>query len=400
MRSFELTYLLIFFGFFSILGFASMLSFGKIIKKSLDRSFKCIFLLIHFLIFAGFFLMYVYPFNIRDGSVNYSFYSVFNALLLILFIVDLVMSFALILNFISNTGKTKIFIYIGSIISAGITGGIVTGTLWGTNKFKINEIELAYSNLPPDFNGFRILQISDIHLGNINDQGKLIKKAIKLIENADHDILVFAGDLVNNFYYETEEYLNLFRELTSCCPSYSILGNHDYGDYTYWKSDTDKKSNFDAIISAHETMGFKLLRNENRVIKNKNDSIFIVGVENWGHPPFPQYADLDKALEGITAGSFTVLLTHDPAHWESCIENKKDIELTLSGHTHGLQWGIKIAGIPFSLAWLTRKYWGGLYSSYNSHLYVNTGLGTIGLPWRIDMPPEITLITLKRVEVD
>ena len=344
--------------------------------------------------------MYVYPFNIRDGSVNYSFYSVFNALLLILFIVDLVMSFALILNFISNTGKTKIFIYIGSIISAGITGGIVTGTLWGTNKFKINEIELAYSNLPPDFNGFRILQISDIHLGNINDQGKLIKKAIKLIENADHDILVFAGDLVNNFYYETEEYLNLFRELTSCCPSYSILGNHDYGDYTYWKSDTDKKSNFDAIISAHETMGFKLLRNENRVIKNKNDSIFIVGVENWGHPPFPQYADLDKALEGITAGSFTVLLTHDPAHWESCIENKKDIELTLSGHTHGLQWGIKIAGIPFSLAWLTRKYWGGLYSSYNSHLYVNTGLGTIGLPWRIDMPPEITLITLKRVEVD
>ena len=123
-------------------------------------------------------------------------------------------------------------------------------------------------------------------------------------------------------------------------------------------------------------------------------------MENWGHSPFPQHANLEKALADISNESFTILLTHEPAHWESCIENKKNIELTLSGHTHGLQWGIKLAGIPFSLSGLTRKHWGGLYSSNNLKLYVNTGLGTIGLPWRIDMAPEITLLTLKRIKID
>jgi len=397
MRSFALFYLLLFFVVFAAIGLGSMLSFSKIIDKSETRRFKLVFLAIHFLIFVTFLLIYVYPFSVRDGNVNYSFYSVFNVFLLILFIVDIVMSLALILNSVFSTHRTNLFIYFGLIMSTGITGGLAAGTLWGMCNFKINEIELKYNNLPQGFNDYKILQLSDIHIGNINDRGKLIERAVEIIDDIDFDILVFTGDMVNNFSYETDGFIDLFRDLTSCCPSFSILGNHDYGDYTNWKSDYEKENNFNAIITALKTMGFTVLRNEHEVIKHNCDSIFLVGVENWGHPPFPQYANLEKALFDST---FTILLTHDPAHWESCVENKKDIELTLSGHTHGLQWGIKLAGIPFSLSWLTRKYWGGLYSSGNSHLYVNTGLGTIGLPWRIDMLPEITLFTLKRTEVD
>ncbi len=398
MRSFALIYLLVFFILFTLLGVASMLSFNRILNRS--KKFKLIFGIFHFIIFVSFLLLYVYPFQIRDGNINYSLYSVLNVFLLILFIVDIVMSLALLLNFSFNTRKSDLFIYIGMILSAGITGGIAAGSLLGTDYFQIREIKLEYKNLPPGFDGYRILQLSDVHLGNINNCSKLINKTISLIDETEFDVLVFTGDLVNNFSYETEKYADMFRYLTSRCPSYSILGNHDYGDYTNWKNEYEKKRNFDEILSAHKKMGFNMLRNEFQTLKNSEDSIFLVGVENWGHAPFPQYANLDKAMKGIPQNSFTVLLSHDPAHWESCIENKKDIELTLSGHTHGLQWGIKFAGIPFSLAWLTRKYWGGLYSSAGSHLYVNTGLGTIGIPWRIDMPPEITLITLKRVEVD
>ena len=182
--------------------------------------------------------------------------------------------------------------------------------------------------------------------------------------------------------------------------AFSVLGNHDYGDYTTWESDKKKQENLEGIIATLNETGFLLLNNENRVIKKNNDSIFLAGVENWGHPPFPQYANLEKALDGIPSDAFSILMTHDPAHWTSKVKKRDDIELTLSGHTHGMQWGIKLAGIKFSIAHLANNYWGGLYRSNNSVLYVNTGLGNVGIPWRLDMAPEITVFTLKRSKVD
>ncbi|MBK6284947.1 MAG: hypothetical protein IPF54_21980 [Draconibacterium sp.] len=143
-----------------------------------------------------------------------------------------------------------------------------------------------------------------------------------------------------------------------------------------------------------------MLNNEHAKLNSKTDSIYIVGVENWGHPPFPQYANVEKALAGVPKNAFKILLTHDPAHWDEVIKYTGDIALTLSGHTHGLQWGIMRAGITFSLGYLARHNWGGLYKFNDSFLYVNTGLGTVGIPWRINMPAEITVFTLKRVEVD
>ena len=171
-------------------------------------------------------------------------------------------------------------------------------------------------------------------------------------------------------------------------------------NYTKWESKEKKQKNFNEILSYNKQLGFNLLRNEHIVIKKQKDSIFLIGTENWGHPPFPRYADLDAAMLDIPREAFTILMTHDPAHWETKVKDKKDIDLTLSGHSHGLQWGIKPAGITFSLAYLTVCHWGGLYYNEKRILYVNTGLGTVGVPWRIDMPAEITIFILKRGKID
>jgi predicted MPP superfamily phosphohydrolase len=214
------------------------------------------------------------------------------------------------------------------------------------------------------------------------------------------DVILFTGDLVNNFSGEIKGWQDVFQEINKNRASYSILGNHDYGDYTNWKSDAEKTENFNQILSSHKTFGFNLINNNHVKLKAGTDSLYIIGVENWGHPPFPQYANLEQAMIGIPENAFKILLSHDPAHWEQIIKFRDDIGLTLSGHTHGMQWGIKKAGFTFSLIYLTRENWGGLYKYGNSRLYVNTGLGTVGIPWRIDMPGELTVISLKRIEVD
>jgi predicted MPP superfamily phosphohydrolase len=197
-----------------------------------------------------------------------------------------------------------------------------------------------------------------------------------------------------------DDFRSVLTEMANGQKSFSILGNHDYGNYTNWESETEKQANFKQIVSTLNESGFQLLRNEHTIIHRNNDSIFIAGVENWGHPPFPQYADLEKAIKGIPENAFTILMTHDPAHWHSKVKNRGDIEFSLSGHTHGMQWGIKIAGIKFSIAALVNEVWGGLYKHNNSVLYVNTGLGNVGIPWRLDMAPEVTVFRLKRSKVD
>lgn len=399
MRSFSIIYLSLFFLFFILMGIGTILSISKIIPKKNVKYTQWLLGMIHFLIFGEFIILYIYPGNIRD-EVNYSLYSLFNAIMLALFIIDIIMTFFLLLSLLFLQKRSKIFSFMGIIISSGVAPVLFYGTIFGVKDLVINRVDLQFKDLPRSFNNYKIVQISDVHLGNYLYSKELMIKTSELISEIDYDLLVFTGDMVNNFSYETKGFEDIFSNMTKDCLSFSILGNHDYGDYTDWESMDSRHNNFNGIVSSHKKMGFKLLRNEHSVIKKNDDSIFVSGVENWGHSPFPQYADLEKTLDSIPEASFIILLSHDPAHWESCIKEWNDIDLTLSGHTHGMQWGIKPAGIPFSIAWLSRQFWGGLYSYGNSLLYVNTGLGTIGFPWRIDMPAEITVFTLQCIEID
>jgi predicted MPP superfamily phosphohydrolase len=274
------------------------------------------------------------------------------------------------------------------------------GSVIGKRLLVTNTVTIANSKVPPSFNGYKIIQLSDIHLGSFNHSKKLLVKTQQMILEEKPDLILFTGDLVNNFSNETKGWEPYFRSITRLAPCYSILGNHDYGDYTNWNDENEKRINFQKIIKAHSDFGFTILNNRNEKVRKGIDSIYVAGVENWGLPPFPQYANLDSAIQNIPENVFVILLSHDPAHWEKVVKHKKEIDLTLSGHTHGFQWGITKAGIKFSLAWLARKNWGGLYEYEDSKLYVNTGLGAVAIPWRINMPPEITVFTLKRVEVD
>ena len=223
----------------------------------------------------------------------------------------------------------------------------------------------------------------------------MFRRAIRENNRFKPDILVFTGDLVNNFAYETERWKGEFQEFDAPY-KFAISGNHDYGDYYRWPDKNLKEENYRGILTAIDEFGFELLSNRSYAIVRSSDTVYVTGVENWGHPPFPQYADLGKALKDVPAGAFKILLTHDPAHWEAEIMNKGNFPLTLSGHSHGLQWGIKPAGIEFSLIYLSRITWAGLYENQGNYLYVNRGLGTIGIPMRIDMPAEITFFILRK----
>lgn len=399
MRSFQLLYLVLFLLFFLLVIIGAWKNIKAITAKRFTTATSTFFILFHILMFLVFIFLYIYP-NQPRGATNYSVYLIYNLLLFALLVFNIPNALSYLLHVVFTRKKTFVIPYAGFIISIGIAFSMLFGIVIGSRQTKTVSHELSFDNLPEQFDGYKIFVFTDAHLGGMLYGNRLLKKAVKVVEKTKPDIILFIGDLVNNFAYEAEGFENQFQQITKRGESFSILGNHDYGDYSDWESADKKQANFEGILQANRDLGFRLLRNEHAVLKKGEDSIFIVGVENWGHPPFPQYADLDTAMDGISPQDFTVLLTHDPAHWESRIKNMEAVELTFSGHTHGMQWGIKIAGIPFSLAYLSRKYWGGLYRNNNSVLYVNTGFGTVGVPWRLDMPAEYSVFTLKRSEVN
>jgi len=395
MRSFQFVLWIIFLLFYVLI---SLSSYRAILNIAGKKYWKGIFFSWSALILFFTVALYIWPGNIRNTE-NYSLYFLFNGILFI----DLCFKLPLFLSFLGGLffqRRKKIFSWLGIIISTGIAILMLQGMLVGKNMCVIKSADIKFNDLPERFDNYTILHISDIHLGSFIYSKKVLKNLKKQINAIDPDLVFMTGDLVNNFFYELNGYEEILSEIAQSAVSFSILGNHDYGNYSNWDRDVDKKKNFDSLNQAQERFGFRLLRNENCVVKEGNDSIYVIGVENWGHPPFPQYAKLEKALEGVPENAFKILLTHDPAHWDSQVKGKKKIDLTLSGHTHGLQWGIKPAGIQFSFSYLVRKHWAGLYKwNDNSYLYVNSGLGTVGTPWRIDMPAEITVINLKRVKV-
>lgn len=398
MRSFQILTLVLFLVFFLLTLAGSLFNLKKITGGNKFASGA--FILLNVLVLAGFILLYIYPFSPRTAT-NYPVYFFYNTFLFAVFLFNVPMAFAQLTQLaLIKWLKKPVITYTGFIIALALSAGMIFGTFAGSRQIKTTSVDLVFPNLPADFNNYKIIQLSDFHLGGMLNPEKLLTRTRKKLNQIQPDLILFTGDMVNNFALEVTGFDGTLQNISKIAPTYSILGNHDYGDYTNWESTQKKQANFETIIKAQTDAGFQLLNNDFVVLRNGSDSIFLAGVENWGHPPFPQYADLEKAIRNIPEEAFMILMTHDPAHWESKITGKENIELTLSGHTHGLQWGIKFAGIPFSLAWFTRQHWGGLYQNNNSVLYVNTGLGTVGMPWRLDMPGEITVFTLKRGEVD
>ena len=218
---------------------------------------------------------------------------------------------------------------------------------------------------------------------------------MNLINEQNPDLVLFTGDMVNNFASEFEPFVQLFSTIKSKDGKFSILGNHDYGDYADWNSPAEKAQNIPNLIELQKKAGFEMLRNEHRIIEKNGEKLYILGVENWGEKPFPQYGDLDKAAIGVPAEAAKILMSHDPSHFDAKVKkHPSNVQLTLSGHTHGMQFGIDLKNIRWSPAQYRYKKWADLYESEGKFLYVNRGFGVIGYPGRVGIEPEITLIEL------
>ena len=262
-------------------------------------------------------------------------------------------------------------------------------------RFKVYHHTLSFKNLPLSFSGLRIVQISDIHLGSFNYRYAILERVFEKINHLQPDYIFITGDLVNNYAWELRGWKKIFNKLKATYGKYAVLGNHDYGDYSQWNSPEDKKENNETIKEFYKDINFKLLLNEAEDISKNSDTISIVGVENWGKPPFKQYGDLQKALEHVKTIPFKILLSHDPTHWSEEVINKTDITLTLSGHTHGMQAAFQYKSLQWSPIKYKYKHWAGLYKKATQYLYVNRGLGWLGFPGRLGIRPEITFLELR-----
>ncbi len=266
----------------------------------------------------------------------------------------------------------------------------------GKYNYKVWKYTLYFDNLPKAFNGYRITQISDIHCGSFDNYEK-IRYGVDLINSQKSDVILFTGDLVNNLANEVHNWKSLFATLQAPDGVFSIMGNHDYGDYSSWETPEAKQQNLEHLFQLQKQMGWQLLLNEHCYLERDGEKIALIGVENWGHGRFSKYGDLNKAMEGINTEDFKILMSHDPTHWQEVVlPENKDIQLTLSGHTHGMQCGIEIPGwLKWSPSQYIYKYWGGMYEEGGKYLNVNRGFGYHAFPGRLGVWPEITVIELK-----
>jgi predicted MPP superfamily phosphohydrolase len=274
---------------------------------------------------------------------------------------------------------------------------LIYGIFEGKYNFKVIKQTVFFPDLPDAFDGFRITQISDVHSGSFDNPEK-INYAIDLINEQEADMILFTGDIVNTHAKEMHPWLETFKRIKDYkYGKYSVLGNHDYGEYVTWPSEKDKDENFQEIKSLYGQIGFNLLLNEHTYIKKGDDKIALIGVENWGQN-FKKAGDLNKASQNVHQDDFKVLMSHDPSHWEYEIKkHPKNFHLTLSGHTHGMQFGIEIPGyFKWSLAQYIYKQWAGLYEEAGRYVYVNRGFGFHAYPGRVGIMPEITVIELKK----
>ena len=287
------------------------------------------------------------------------------------------------------------FISTTALAAAGIFSLLaIDGIIFGKYRHSVRKVKLRFKNLPESFKGYKIVQISDVHSGSFFNPQKL-QKAIDLINEQDADVVLFTGDMVNNYADEFKPFIPLFKSIKAKDGKFSILGNHDYGDYGAWNSREEKAQNIPTLKNYQAEAGFKLLRNENIALEKNGEKIYLLGVENWGIKPFPQYGDLDKALKGVPEDAIKVLMSHDPTHFDEVVKkHKTNVHLTLSGHTHGMQFGLDLKNIKWSPVKFKYKKWADLYESEGKYLYVNRGFGVIAYPGRVGINPEITVIEL------
>ncbi len=303
-------------------------------------------------------------------------------------------------HFILHSTQTRLnidwLLIFGTVASLTIFAFIVRGILIGRFDFKVLKETIHFDTLPDAFDGLRAVQISDIHIGSFYQHKDQIAKAVDMVNSLKPDIIFFTGDMVNNVAEELKGFEPILAKLQAPLGKFSILGNHDYGDYVKWESKEAKIKNLDTLKDLQQHAGFDLLLNENRLITKNGQQIAVIGVENWGTPPFAQYGQLPVAVKGTENTPFRILLSHDPSHWDVEVAKKTDIQLTLAGHTHGMQFGIRIGDWQWSPVQWRYERWHGLYTHLKQHLYVNRGLGHIGFPGRVGMLPEITLLEFRK----
>lgn len=273
---------------------------------------------------------------------------------------------------------------------------LLYGMYQGRYNYKVLKYVLHFDDLPEAFDGYRITQISDIHSGSF-DNAEKIKYGIDLINEQQSDAIMFTGDLVNNTASEMQPWKKMFASLSAPDGVYSVLGNHDYGDYVNWESAAAKKANLDDLKNVHREMGWNLLLDDHKKVTRGNDSIAIVGVENWG-AGFKQVGDLNKAAQGLSEEEFKILLSHDPSHWQEKVKkDNKKFHITLSGHTHGMQFGIEIPGwFKWSPVQYRYEHWAGIYEEAGRFLNVNRGFGFLAYPGRVGIWPEVSVIELRK----
>lgn len=377
------------------------------IRKALKRKR---FVYLYFLVSCIFIAYFIYIWNstfdgVWDSHRQYSFGLLLSWLLFMVVISIFVIleTIAILPKFLLRKEKSGLMASrrrFVSLLAMGVAtipfSGMIYGMLRGRYNFRVIKHTLYFDDLPESFDGYRITHISDIHAGSFDNLEK-VQYGIDLINSQKSDIIFFTGDLVNNKAQEMNQWIDVFKQLNAKDGVFSVLGNHDYGDYVQWKSQKDKLKNLQDLKEIHHQMNFQLLLNEHRFIEKNNEKIAIVGVENWGEG-FVKKGDLDKALTGVNTSDFKILLSHDPTHWQfKASKHPNKIHLTLSGHTHGMQFGIEIPNwIKWSPAQWRYKYWAGIYHQNNRYINVNRGFGYLAFPGRVGMPPEITIIELRK----
>lgn len=284
-----------------------------------------------------------------------------------------------------------------ALVAASIPFGTMAyGILSGAHDYRVRRVTVKLPNLPKSFDGIKIGHVSDIHSGSFFNK-TAVQGGVEMILNEKPDLIFFTGDLVNNEASEVKDYINVFDKFKAPLGVYSVTGNHDYGDYHRWDSAEAKRRNFNDLIEAHRLMGFKVLMNSNHIIEQGGEKLAILGNENWGGGRFAKYGKLDLAHAGTDEAAVKLLLSHDPSHWDAQVRpHYKDIDVQFAGHTHGFQFGVEIGNFKWSPSQYAYKQWAGLYQEGSQYLYVNRGFGYLGYPGRIGMPPELTIMELKR----
>lgn len=398
---------------FILAEFYSFQAFWQLTKK---KTFRWIYAVVSVLVLA----YIAYGFSKFDRSTGQTHQSMLAAALIILFYLPkiIIALFLLLEDFVRlSTGiiqyfkrekrekknflpeRRKFIAQLAFGIAAIPFASVLHGITIGRYKFQVYKHVLEFVDLPQAFDGFTFTQVSDIHSGSFDNKEKL-EYAVDLINSQDSDLLLFTGDIVNSIADEMLPWTDVFKKLRKhSYGNYSILGNHDYGEYVKWETEEAKQKNFKAICDISPEIGFQLLRNEHVRIEKGGESIAIVGVENWGADfRFMKFGDLDKATEGVSPVDFKILMSHDPSHWDAQILNHpKNFQLTLAGHTHGSQFGIEIPGIiKWSPIQYVYKQWAGLYEKMGKYIYVNRGFGYHAYQGRTGIWPEITVVELRK----